>query len=116
MWVKVKRRGQTMCRSTWSRGRTECVYEGTRHGGRVGGVGGTAWLSETGAERAREDNAEQKWTAMVSADGCAFMKLYRKLRCRACTASLGVEEPRCPSSVAPVSSSTVWPRPPLCRG
>jgi hypothetical protein len=31
---------------------------------------------------------------MASADGRAFTKLYRKLRCRACTANLGVEEPR----------------------
>jgi hypothetical protein len=51
-------------------------------------------LSETDAGRAREDNADEKWAAMASADGRAFTKLYRKLRCRACTAKLGVEEPR----------------------
>jgi hypothetical protein len=54
------------------------------------------WLRETDSGWAREDNANEKRAAMASADGRAFMKLYRKLRSRACTANLGVEEPRAP--------------------
>jgi hypothetical protein len=78
-----------MCDLTWSRGRSKCVYESTRHGGRVGSGGAAAWLGEKDPGSAREDDTKEKWPAMASADVCAFiMKLYRKLRCRACTASL----------------------------
>jgi hypothetical protein len=99
-----------MCGSVWSRRRAKCIQEGTRHGGGVESVGVAAWLSETGFSRARKGNTKEKWAAMASAGGRAFMKLYRKLRCRACTANLGVEEPRA-SERRSSSQLSVWPRP-----